>query len=164
MLPAFMMEAEFWVLVAFVVAIFFLVYKAKGIVTGGLDSRAAKIKAELDEAQRLRDEAQAKLAEFQRRQRDALKEAEGIVAQAKAEAQRLAAQGAKDIEAAIERRRHQAVEKIALEEQKAMADLRNTAVDLAVAALRHVLAEDLDAARQSALIDQAIESIPPTLH
>jgi F-type H+-transporting ATPase subunit b len=163
-MPEFIFEAEFWVLVAFVVAITFLIVKAKGAVTGGLDSRAAKIKAELDEAQRLRDEAQAKLAEFQRRQRDALKEAEGIVAQAKAEAQRLAAQGAKDLEAAVERRRRQAIEKIALEEQKAMTDLRNTAVDIAVAALRRVLAEDLDAARQSALIDNAIESIPPTLH
>lgn len=157
-------EAEFWVLVAFVVAIGFLVYKTRGTVTGGLDARAAKIKAEIDEAQRLRDEAQAKLAEFQLKQRDALKEAEGIVAQAKAEAERLAAQGERDLAAAIERRRRLATEKIALEEQKAMADLRIAAVDVAVAALRRVLAEDLDPARKSALIDQAIDALPPTLH
>lgn len=160
----FFLEAEFWVLVAFVIAIGFLVYKVRGTVTGGLDARAAKIKAELDEAQKLREEAQARLAEFQRKQRDALKEAEGIVAQARAEAERLAAQGAKDLEAAVERRRRLAVEKIALEEQKAMSDLRNAAVDVAVAALRRVLAEDLDAARQSVLIDQAIDALPPTLH
>jgi len=163
-MPEFMMEAEFWVLVAFVVAIGFLVYKVKDTVTGGLDARAAKIKAELDEAQKLRDEAQAKLAEFQLKQRDALKEAEGIIALAREEAQRLAAQGARDLEAAIERRRRLAQEKIALEEQKAMADLRNAAVDVAVAALRRVLAEDLDPARQSALIDNAINALPPTLH
>ncbi len=160
----FFEEAEFWVLVAFVIAIGFLVYKAKGPITGGLDARAAKIRAEIDEAQRLRDEAQARLAEFQLKQRDALKEAEGIVAQAKDEAERLAAQGVKDLEAAVERRRRLASEKIALEEQKAMTDLRNMAVDVAVAALRRVLAEDLDPARQSALIDQAIEALPPTLH
>lgn len=160
----FFLEAEFWVLVAFVIAIGFLVYKVRGTITGGLDARAAKIKAELDEAQKLREEAQARLAEFQRKQRDALKEAEGIVAQAKAEAERLAAQGAKDLEAAVERRRRLATEKIALEEQKAMSDLRIAAVDVAVAALRRVLAEDLDAARQSALIDQAIDALPPTLH
>jgi F-type H+-transporting ATPase subunit b len=159
-----MMEAEFWVLVAFVVAIWFLIAKAKGTVTGGLDARAAKIKAELDEAQKLRDEAQARLAEFQLKQRDALKEAEGIVALAREEAQRLAVQGAKDLEAAIERRRRMAQEKIALEEQKAMSDLRIAAVDVAVAALRRVLAEDLNAAQQSALIDNAINAIPPTLH
>jgi F-type H+-transporting ATPase subunit b len=160
----FFEEAEFWVLVAFVIAVAFLVYKARGAVTGGLDARAAKIKAEIDEAQRLRDEAQAKLAEFQLKQRDALKEAEGIVAQAKAEAERLAAQGERDLAAAIERRRRLATEKIALEEQKAMADLRIAAVDVAVAALRRVLVEDLDAARKSALTDQAIDALPPTLH
>jgi F-type H+-transporting ATPase subunit b len=163
-MPEFMMEAEFWVLVAFVIAIWFLVVKAKSAVTGGLDARAAKIKTELDEAQKLRDEAQARLAEFQLKQRDALKEAEGIVALAREEAQRLAAQGAKDLEAAIERRRRMAQEKIALEEQKAISDLRIAAVDVAVAALRRVLAEDLNAAQQSALIDNAINAIPPTLH
>jgi F-type H+-transporting ATPase subunit b len=160
----FFLEAEFWVLVAFVIAIGFLVYKVRGMITGGLDARAAKIKTELDEAQKLREEAQARLAEFQLKQRDALKEAEGIVAQAKAEAERLAAQGVRDLEAAVERRRRLAVEKIALEEQKAMSDLRNAAVDVAVAALRRVLVEDLDAARKSALIDQAIDALPPTLH
>jgi len=163
-MPEFFLEAEFWVLVAFVIAIGFLVYKVTGTVTGGLDARASKIKAELDEAQKLRDEAQARLAEFQLKQRDALKEAEGIIALAKEEAQRLAAQGVKDLEAAIERRRRMAQEKIALEEQKAMADLRSAAVDVAVAALRRVLAEDLDAARQAALIDNAINALPPTLH
>jgi F-type H+-transporting ATPase subunit b len=163
-MPEFLMDAEFWVLIAFVVAISFLVYKAKDTITGALDTRAAKIKAELDEAQKLREEAQAKLAEFQLKQRDALKDAEGIIALAKEEAQRLAAQGAKDLEAAIERRRRMAQEKIALEEQKAMTDLRNVAVDVAIAALRRVLAEDLDPARQSALIDNAINNLPPTLH
>lgn len=163
-MPDIMMEAEFWVLVAFVIAISFLVYKAKDTITGSLDARATKIKSELDEAQKLRDEAQARLAEFQLKQRDALKEAEGIVALAKEEAQRLAAQGAKDLEAAIERRRRMAQEKIALEEQKAMSDLRIAAVDVAVAALRRVLAEDLSAAQQSALIDNAINALPPTLH
>jgi len=163
-MPEFMTEAEFWVLVAFVIAISFLVYKVTGTVTGGLDARAAKIKAELDEAQKLRDEAQARLAEFQLKQRDALKEAEGIIALAKEEAQRLAAQGVKDLEAAIERRRRMAQEKIALEEQKAMTDLRSAAVDVAVAALRRVLAEDLNPAQQSALIDNAINTLPPTLH
>ncbi len=163
-MPEFMREAEFWVLIAFLIAIAFLVYKTRTIVTGALDQRAAKIKAELDEAQRLREEAQAKLAEYQRKQRDALKEAEAIVAQAKVEAERAAAQGARDLEAAIERRKRLAVEKIALTEAKAVAEVRNMAVDLAIAALRHALAQDLDAPRRGALIDDAIAALPPTLH
>jgi len=163
-MPEFMRDAEFWVLVAFVIAIAFLVYKAGGIITGALDQRAVKIKGELDEARRLREEAQAALAEYQRKQRDALNEAAGIIAHAKAEAERIAAQGARDIEAAIERRRRLAVEKIALAEAKALGELRSAAVDLAVAALRRALAQDLDAQRRTALIDEAIANLPPTLH
>lgn len=163
-MPAFMRDAEFWVLVAFVIAVAFLIYKVRGIVTGALDARAAKIKSELDEAQRLREEAQTKLAEYQRKQRDALKEAEAIVAYAKAEAERVAAQGARDLDAAVERRQRLATEKIALAEAKALAEVRNTAVDLAIAAVGHVLAQDLDPARRSALIDEAIAALPPTLH
>lgn len=163
-MPEFMHDAEFWVLIAFIIAIAFLVYKVKDMVGSTLDARAAKIKSELDEAQRLREEAQAKLAEYQRKQRDALKEAEGIVAQAKAEAERAAAQGARDLEAAVERRRRMATEKIALAEAKALAEVRNSAVDLAIAAVGRVLAQDLDATRRSALIDEAIAGLPPTLH
>jgi F-type H+-transporting ATPase subunit b len=163
-MPEFMRDAEFWVLVAFVIAIAFLVYKVRGIVTAALDARAAKIKAELDEAQRLRQEAQSKLAEYQRKQRDALKEAEAIVAHAKAEAERVAAQGARDLDAAIERRRQLAAEKIALAGTKALTEVRNIAVDLAIAAVGRVLAQDLDEPRRSALIDEAIAALPPTLH
>jgi len=142
-MPEFIRDAEFWVLIAFVIAIAYLVYKTRTIVTGSLDARAAKIKAELDEAQRLREEAQATLADYQRKQRDALKEAEAIVAQAKAEAERAAEQGARDLDAAIERRKHLAVEKIALTEAKVLAELRNLAVDLAIAALFSQLAGPL---------------------
>jgi F-type H+-transporting ATPase subunit b len=163
-MPAFMRDPEFWVLIAFVIAVGFLIYKVRNLVTGALDARAAKIKTELDDAQRLREEAQTKLAEYQRKQRDALKEAEAIVAFAKAEAERVAAQGARDLEAAVERRQRLATEKIALAESKAIAEVRNSAVDLAIAAVGHVLAQDLDAARRSALIDEAIAALPPTLH
>lgn len=163
-MPAFIYGAEFWVLVAFIIAVAFLIWKTKGIVAGALDQRAAKIRAELDEARRLREEAQARLAEYQRKQRDALKEAEEIVAHAKEEAQRVAAQGARDLEAAIERRKRLAMEKISLAEAKALADVRNSAVDLAIAALGQVLTQDLDAQRRSTLIDEAIDQLPPTLH
>lgn len=163
-MPAFLEEAEFWVLVAFLISMSYLVYKAKNVVLNALDQRTAKIKAELEEAQRLREEAQATLAEYQRKRRDALKEAEEIVAQARAEAERTAAQGARDLEALVERRKHMAVEKIALAESKALAEVRNAAVDLAVAAAGRVLAQDLDAQQRSALIDDAIANLPATIH
>ena len=157
-------EAEFWVAVAFVIAMIYLFVKARASILSILDSRAARIKAELDEATRLRDEAQKTLAQFQQKQRDAMKEAEGIVAQAKVEAERLAKQAERDIAAALERRQSQAVEKIALAESKALAEVRNQAVDVAIAAVRRILADDLPAARKSALIDDAIVDLSRRLN
>lgn len=157
-------EAEFWVLIAFVISMAIVVWKARGAMLGMLDRRADKIKAEIDEARRLAEEAQRALAQHQLRQRDALKEAEAIIAQAHAEAERAAQEGRKDLAAALERRKRLATEKLALEEQKAQNEVRAAAVDIAVAAVRRILAEDLDAQRRAALVDQAIAALPETLH
>lgn len=157
-------EAEFWVLIAFVISMAIVVWKARGAMLGMLDRRADKIKAEIDEARRLAEEAQRALAQHQLRQRDALKEAEAIIAQARAEAERAAQEGRKDLAAALERRKRLATEKLALEEQKAQNEVRAAAVDIAVAAVRRILAEDLDAQRRAALVDQAIAALPETLH
>lgn len=157
-------EAEFWVLIAFVISMAIVVWKARGAMLGMLDRRAEKIKAELDEARRLAEEAQKALARHQLRQRDALKEAEAIIAQARAEAERAAEEGRKDLAAALERRKRLATEKLALEEQKASNEVRAAAVDIAVAAVRRILAEELDAQRRAALVDQAIAALPETLH
>jgi F-type H+-transporting ATPase subunit b len=160
----FIRDPEFWVAIAFIIAVTGIVWKAAAPITGALDGRAAKIKSELDEAQRLRDEAQRMLGEYQRKQRDALKEAEQIVALAKSEAERAASQAARDLAAALDRRQAQALEKIALAESKAAAEVRNTAVDVAVAAARQMLAQQLDAQRKSQLIDAAIAELPQLLH
>jgi F-type H+-transporting ATPase subunit b len=158
-------DPEFWVLVAFVLAIAVVVYFRVGdVVKKALDERAAKIREELDEARRLREEAQQMLAEFQRKQRDALKEAEEIAARAREDAERLGAQGRRDLEAAIERRRQMAEEKIAQEEAKAVAEIRAVAVEVAMAATRQILAKQLDERRRSELIDQAIQALPGRLH
>ncbi len=157
-------EGEFWVLVAFVTAMAFLVYKARGAALGALDQRSAKIKSELDEAQRLAEEAQKSLAQYQLKQRDALKESEAIIAQARADAERLASQARLDLAAALDRRQRMAIERIALDEAEAVTEVRNQAVEVAVAAVRRILARDLDAKNRSALLDQAIAALPETLH
>ncbi|HEX3500508.1 MAG TPA: F0F1 ATP synthase subunit B [Stellaceae bacterium] len=157
-------DPEFWVLVAFVIVIVGGFIKVGPSIGKALDDRAERIKAELDEAQRLREDAQKTLAEYQRKQRDALKEAEAIIAHAKSEAERIGQQAAQDLEAALERRTRQAEEKIAQEEAKALADVRNTAVDVAIAAARQIIAEQLDAKAGGVLIDQAIAALPQQLH
>jgi F-type H+-transporting ATPase subunit b len=164
MLHELVRDPEFWVAVAFVIAVGLVIWKSSPMLTKSLDERAAKIKTELDEAQRLREEAQRTLAEFQRKQRDAFKEAEQIVALAKSEAERAAAQAVRDLEAALQRRQTQALEKIALAEAKARTEVRNTAVDVAIAAVHRVLAEQLDQQRKSKLIDDAIAELPQLLH
>jgi F-type H+-transporting ATPase subunit b len=164
MLNELFRDPEFWVAIAFVIAVGLVLWKSAPIIAKSLDDRAAKIKAELDEAQRLREDAQRTLAEFQRKQRDAFKEAEQIAALAKSEAERAAAQAARDLEAALQRRQTQALEKIALAEVKATTEIRNTTVDVAIAAVRRVLAEQLDQQRKSRLIDDAIAELPKLLH
>lgn len=157
-------DPEFWVSIAIVIAVGGVIWKSAPMLAQMLDSRAAKIRAELDEAQRLREDAQRMLAEYQRKQRDALREAEQIVALARTEAERAAVQAARDLEAALERRQNLALERIALAEAKATAEVRNTAVDVAVAAVRQMLAEQLDRQRKSKLIDDAIAELPKLLH
>jgi F-type H+-transporting ATPase subunit b len=157
-------DPEFWVAIAFVIALAVLVWKAAPVITRMLDSRAAKIKTDLEEAAKLRNDARRTLAEFQQRQRDALKEAEGIVAQAKLEAERVAQTAERDLAAALERRQQQAVEKISLAEAKALAEVRHEAVDVAIAAVRRILADDLSSARKSALIDDAIADLSKRLN
>jgi F-type H+-transporting ATPase subunit b len=155
---------EFWVLVAFLIVVVGGFIKVGPAIGKSLDDRAQRIKTELDEAQRLREDSERTLAEYQRKQRDALKEAEAIIAHAKAEAERIGRQAAQDLEAALERRTRQAEEKIAQEEAKALADVRNTAVDIAIAAAREIIAEALDAKAGGVLIDQAIAALPQRLH
>src|SRR2546425_13277572 len=100
-----MFEAEFWVAAAFVIFVGVLVYfRVHKLIVDGLDQRTARIKAELDEARRLKAEAQALLAEYKQKQRDAEREAEGLIAGAKAEAERLAAEAKTKLEELVSRR------------------------------------------------------------
>jgi len=159
-----MMTPEFWVFLAFVVFVFLVWKKAKAAILGALDARAEKIRAELDEAQRLREDAQSALAAYQRRQRDALKEAEAIIAHAREEAARIRAQAAADLEAALKRREVQAVDRIAQAEAAAVNEVRHLTVDLAVQAGRKLLTEGITAKQADALIDQSIAELPKHLH
>jgi F-type H+-transporting ATPase subunit b len=136
-----MLEAEAWVAVAFVLFLGLLVYLgAHRKVIDGIDARQARIKAELDEAVRLREEAKAVLTEYERKSREAENEAAAIVAGAKAEAERLAAEAKTKMEDFVVRRTKMAEAKIAQAEAQALADVRSAAADTAVAAAEKILA------------------------
>ena len=137
-----MFEAEFWVAVAFVIFLGVLAYV--GVhrkIFDALDQRSARIKAELDEASRLRDEAEQLLRTYQRKQREAEQEAAGIIAGAKAEAERLAVEAKEKMEEFLARRTKMAETKITQAEAQALADVRAAAAEAAIAAAEKILTQ-----------------------
>jgi F-type H+-transporting ATPase subunit b len=156
-------DPEFWVLLAVVVFVIGVWKPARRAILGGLDARAVRIRDELEAARRLRDEAQRALAAYQKQEREAAAEADAILVHARAEAERVAAQAARNLEEALERRRRLAEERIAQEEAKALAEIRAVTVDVAISAARQVIAAELDETRGGALIDIAITALPQQL-
>lgn len=155
---------EFWVAVAFVIFVVAVFAPIKRSLLSALDARGERIRSEIDNAQALRVEAQKVLAEYRRKQRDGLKEAEQILDQAKQQAEYLREQAQQDLEAALERREQDAMENIARAESQALEDVRNQAVDMAIAATAAVIAGQLDKRRANAIVDQAIRDLPEHLH
>ncbi|HEX3859685.1 MAG TPA: ATP F0F1 synthase subunit B [Pseudolabrys sp.] len=158
-------DAEFWVALAFVVFVSGLVYlRVQSIIVKSLDDRGARIKAELDEARRLKDEAVALLAEYGRKRQNAEKEAQGIIAGANAEAERLAAEAKAKIEDFVARRTKMAETKIAQAEAQATADVRNAAAEAAVAAAEKILSAEAKGKVASDLLAKGIEDVRKKLN
>lgn len=143
-----------------------VIWKMGGFRQGAamLDKRIEEVRSQLEEAERLREEAQSVLAQYQREHRDAMKAAEDIVAHADSEAQRLRQKAEADLQESIKRREAQAKDRIAQAEAQAIRDIRNTAVDVAMTASRKALAESVDAATQEKLVQQAMDEMPKRLN
>jgi F-type H+-transporting ATPase subunit b len=156
-------DPEFWVAVAAAIFIAVVWKPTRKALIGSLDERAARIRGELDEAKKLREEAEQLLAQYQQKEREAAAEAEAIIAHAREEAERIAAQAAGDLEQALVRRQRLAEERIVQAEQKALAEIRAVAVDVAIGAAREVIVSQIDEARGAALLDAAIAALPQRL-
>jgi F-type H+-transporting ATPase subunit b len=153
-------ETENWVALGFLLFLGLLAYL--GVhhkLVASLDQRQSRIKGELDEARRLRDEAQALLAEFERKGREAEGEAAAIIASAKAEAERLAAEAKTRMEDFVVRRTKMAETKITQAETQALADVRAAAADAAVAAAEKILAVSAKGQVAESLLKQGIEDV-----
>lgn len=160
----FYASAEFWVAVGLVILLALIGKRAYRLIVVSLDERAERIRARLDEASKLAEEAQTLLATYERKQRDAASEAEAIVADARREADRLAAQASADLERSLKRREELAIERIAQAEAAAVAEVRTRAVDVAMQATQALLVQKLTPAQSDALIDSAIDELPQKLH
>jgi F-type H+-transporting ATPase subunit b len=153
-------ETENWVALGFLLFLGLLAYL--GVhrkLTDSLDQRQARIKGELDEARRLREEAQVLLAEFERKGREAEGEAAAIIAGAKFEAERLAAEAKTRMEDFVVRRTKMAEAKITQAEAQALADVRSAAADAAVAAAEKILAAAAKGKVAENLLAQGIEDV-----
>ena len=156
-------DPEFWVLAAALIFVAVVWKPARKSLIGSLDDRAARIRAELDDARRLHEEAKRLLAQYQQKEREAAAEAEAIIAHAHEEAERIAAQSSRDLDQALMRRQHLAEERIAQAEQKAIDEIRGIAVDVAIGAAREVIRSQIDEQRGSELLDAAIAALPQRL-
>jgi F-type H+-transporting ATPase subunit b len=157
--------AEFWVAVAFIAFLAILLYyKVPAMLAKALDDRAAAIRTELDEARRLREEAQALLADYQKKHRNAGQEAEAIVEQARREAEAFASETRQTLADTLKRRSQHAEERIARAEADAVEEVRAAAVDLAIAAAEKILREQAAGASGAQLIDESIRNLKGRLN
>jgi F-type H+-transporting ATPase subunit b len=160
-----MFEAEFWVAVAFVIFVGVLAYVgAHRRLVKGIDGRRERITAELDEARRLRSEAEALFATYQRKQHEAEQEAQAIIAGAEAEAKRLATEAETKIEEFIARHTKMAESKIAQAEAQALADVRSAAAEAAAAAAETILSHTVKGKVADDLIAKGIADVKGKLN
>jgi F-type H+-transporting ATPase subunit b len=152
--------AEFWVAVAFVAFLLILLYYGvPKLIAKALDDRAEAIRKELDEARRLREEAQALLADYQKKHRNVGQEADIIVETARREAEALANETRISLKESLERRTRMAEEKIGRAEAQAVDEVRASAIDVAVAAAEKILREKMAGGGDASLIDQSIRDL-----
>ena len=158
-------NTDFVVLIAFLIFVgILLFYKVPGKVGEMLDGRANAIKAELDEAKALREEAQSLLASYERKQKEVQEQADRLVANAKEEAQAAAEQAKEDISASVARRLAAAEEQIASAKASAIKEVKDRAVTVAIGAAQDVIAKQTTAASANSLIDEAIATVGEKLH
>jgi F-type H+-transporting ATPase subunit b len=158
-------EPEFWVAVAFVILMGVFAYLGvHRTVLKTLDHRSERIKAELDDARRLKEEAAKLLAEYKARRASAEREAQDIIASAKAEAERIAAEAKTKMEDFVARRTKTAEGKIALAEAQALADVRAAAADAAVTAASSILTQTVKGPVADDLLAKGITEVREKLN
>jgi F-type H+-transporting ATPase subunit b len=151
---------EYWVLLSFLIFCGILVYMGvPGMMAKGLDERADRIRHELDEARRLREEAQALLTEYQKKAREAEEEAKSIIDQARREAEALEKDTEIKLKESLERRTKLAEDKISRAEAQAVSEVKSSAIDAAVAAAEKVVAKKVTGDKGNNLIDESIKSL-----
>ncbi|TYR31923.1 F0F1 ATP synthase subunit B [Mesorhizobium microcysteis] len=159
------MDATLWATIALFMFLGLIAYLGVPRMVGkSLDARADRIRADLEEARRLREEAQQLLAEYQRKRKEAEREAADIVAAARHEAEILEADARQKTEDYVTRRTALAEQKIAQAERDAVNEVRSRAVDIAVAAAGKLLADKVDAKTDATLFKSSLDDVKAKLN
>ncbi len=157
--------ASLWATVALFIFLGIVVYlKVPGMISKSLDARATKIRGDLDEARRLREEAQSLLAEFQQKRKEAEQEAADIVTAAKREAEMLLGEAHKKTDEYVARRTAMAEQKIAQAERDAVTEVRSSAVDIAIEAARKLLADNPEIKAGEELFKSSLKELKSKLN
>lgn len=157
--------ATVWVLLGLIVFVGILIYmKVPAMLTAALDRRADKIRSELEEARRLREEAEALLADYKKKTANAAAEAEAIISQARREAAALSAEAKTRIEDYVVRRTRAVEQRIAQAEMQAVAEVKSRAIDVAAAAAGLLLEERAKGKSGAELVDRSIEAVRKNLN
>jgi len=161
-----MLESDtFWALIGLILFLAIVVaVGAPKTIVAMLDKRTDRIRDELDEARKAREEAQALLAEYQRKRRDAERDADAIVEEARKEAKRLTDEANEKLRDMVERRTKSAENKISQAEAQALGEVRARATDLAIAAAADLLAKKLDSDAGSQMIERSIATVQQRLN
>ena len=153
-----------WVAVALVIFIALVFKPAKKAILAALDAKIDEIKNQVEEASKLRDEAQALLAEYERKQQQASQHAEEMIDAARKEAEEFRVRAESDMNANLERQRKLAMERIAMAEEKALQEVRTAAAELAIAATEKLVTEKVAGADGDKIVDKAIADLGGKLH
>jgi F-type H+-transporting ATPase subunit b len=148
-----------WYALAVIIVVGGIVWKGRAPIYAMLDAEIAKVRAELDQAHRLRATAEATLIDYEKRQEKAMHEAEAILAQAQADAERMRAEAEAELEKRLRIHEEQAIERIRLAEIAAVADVRSKVIEQSMHQVRALLSEKIDAQVESQLLSDAIASL-----
>lgn len=159
------MDATFWAFVALILFFALVAYlKVPGMMGKSLDERANRIRQELEDARKLREEAQQLLAEYQRKRKEAEKEAGDLLEAAKREASQLVAEARQKTEDYVTRRAALAEQKIGQAEREAVNEVRSKAVDLAIEAARKLIGDKVDGSAGESLFRQSVDEVKARLN
>jgi len=157
---SFLNDTLFWYAVAVVIFLAFAIAKLRGPILGWLDGEIAKVLAELSEAKRLHAEAQATLDDYRNRQKDAAREAELIVSEAKQDAARLQVEAEADLKAALDRHEQLFLDRLKLAHEEAIDEVRAYVIEEALVEARGKIARIADSPEASTLMDHIIAELP----